>query len=249
MNRKAVKELKTKLMQEKIGKVVIPELPIEVSGERSVITRIQAPEPEKKELSTVPVKLLVKRNRSSEFETSFKSEPSMPGFNSFCNAAKLRKSIAIMVVILATFFNAKAQHKYNPCVRSFSPTGSVWAGVNKLGFNVGMEFGVWGVDQPFGGTLGFVISNDYVESIIDGKTQMKKEPTLDLILRLTAKVAQNEAGTVFHMVTGYGTINGDFGGSYRLYRAIGDYVLVGLEPKYSGKYGGSCNGVLTLVFK
>ena len=59
MNHKAVKELKTKLMQEKIGKVVIPELPIEVGGERSAITRIQAPEPKKKELSTVPVKLPV----------------------------------------------------------------------------------------------------------------------------------------------------------------------------------------------
>lgn len=132
------------------------------------------------------------------------------------------------------------------CERNLNVSMSTSLGIDKNGWTEGMEFGVWGVDQPFGVMGGFIMNNRIKSTIERGKAVLYKEAGIDGVIRLTAKVYSDDI--FYHVLTTYVTTSSDIGFSYRLYKQFGDHVVIGLEPSVSFKNGGAVQTVFTFNF-
>lgn len=244
MNRKDTKALKEKLVNDQTGKSYrnLPTVPANAGFDKAT------PGKDKTVMVVVHDKTqtIAEHNYDQRRTPVFKSETGMPGFKSFSNTRKWRYKISTIIAILICVSSLAQYH--NPCAKRLSIVGNLSGGGNRNGFTTGMELGVWGVDQPIGATVGFLVKNDFVQQqTLDKTTFISKEPTIDLIFRLTAKVAQSYDDQFYHVLTAYALLKGDFGGSYRLYKKLSDYTLLGVEPVYSYRYGVGANAVLTFV--
>lgn len=135
------------------------------------------------------------------------------------------------------------------CYRATNQSTSLAFGMDHNGPTETFEMGLWGVDQPFGGDVGFMVYN--VSSIYDdrdGKPHAYLNGTLAAHLRLTYKVYHDLDFNTYHLVTTYVTSSGGVGASYRAYKPIGNNFMVGLEPSVSSDRGWNLGLVLTADF-
>lgn len=140
-----------------------------------------------------------------------------------------------------------AGHKANSqCYRAVNASASLLVGADQNGFTEGMEFGVWGVDRPVGLYAGFMTYNQLQTYTQGGKTASYMMPTLDFHARATFKVYQDDH--FWHVLTAYVSGKGDVGASYRLYKPLGDHVVIGVEPGVSLKRQGTVNTLFTFNF-
>lgn len=132
------------------------------------------------------------------------------------------------------------------CYKTVNTSMSLHFGIDKNGMTETMEFGAWGVDQPLGAYIGVVFRNHLMSGIERGKPIQYMEPFADFHLRATLKIYEDEH--FYHVLTAYISVKGDAGASYRIYKPLGDHVVVGLEPSICLKAGAGLSTVFTFNF-
>ena len=121
---------------------------------------------------------------------------------------------------------------HGQCDRATAFVFSLAPGYSKTGATFSMEAGLWPVAGRVGVLAGPVIYSQ--QRVVKGETETVTD--FDLAGRLVFKLT-DLGDNCPQLVTVFGTVRGNVGGSYRGYISIGRYDILGIEPFYGSKTG------------
>lgn len=146
------------------------------------------------------------------------------------------KQALILIVTVITVFVAgsKAQYPKNTFVFSISP------GIIQSGVILSMEGGLWPIQGRIGVMAGGLIYDENV-STTKGKERITQIDASGRVIYKLTKIGSNHP----QLVTGFATLRGLVGATYRAYTSVGQYTLIGIEPGYINRLGASVNVLIT----
>jgi len=147
----------------------------------------------------------------------------------------VKKIIILLLVNICWDSKIWAQCKRTAIVHS------TIVGYAKSGVVLGMEAGVWPIMGKIGAMAGILM---YDQKFINIKGEGESYINFDVIGRLIYKLSRTGSDNP-QAFTVYGSLRGMYGASYRAYRSLGDYSLLGIEPCYSNKTGPGINFLFT----
>lgn len=110
--------------------------------------------------------------------------------------------------------------------KTVNPVFSLSTGYQN-GFTMSIEGGFWQVKKPFQATIGVMAYNIEKAHIINGKTEIYKEPVADPFVRVGVKLANK--GPMIIVISGFASWRNVVGLTSRLLYQIGPVTLAGIE--------------------
>lgn len=101
------------------------------------------------------------------------------------------------------------------------------------GFTISIEGGFWQVHKPFQASAGFMAYNVEKSEMVNGKTEIYKEPIIDPFVRAGMKLANK--GPLIIVISGFASWRGVVGLTCRSFYQIGPKTLAGIQIGESNK--------------